>query len=529
MVVFLIFLVVGLVLLHMAKPRFKKHLLSSAAFFRDLPEPRNSKLKIRIGNPFKSPAFYPRFLAALLVLLAVWRPDLSIDAPGRQQDGVWILVDSGQGMSTENEGTSRFETARDIIAAYNQETQNRPPSTVRLSLFDQERVDLGRFEQVDQILAVLEQRRPRDLPTNLALVRAAARAALEDETGLIIVICDDPAPIWLADQLLPIRWIDLGGRTANVGFSDINAVRDPFTGQVTKLSVQIAARGDQRARRLAVQDDQGTQVYQQELSFAEDSIQTVFLDNPQPGRFHFQLSPADAFTADDQLTITIPENRTIRVDWQLRDKTWPQKLGLQPDDQRPMLKVTRTLNDTADSSPTIVLGDGYDSRGRDWEIRDFQDGSPLLKDLDLDTAESFSISGRPLPDGFTPILRGTDGLTRIAYRNDPATVWLPGLPLDESNDAGRFSTTLFFNAVRLLLRERRPDPLFHLTSLDHPFNDQSHVGLWPEEGDGAREPISANERLADTGLESGARRQPLTPFLLLAALCLIALERCLAT
>ena len=182
--------------------------------------------------------------------------------------------------------------------------------------------------------------------------------------------------------------------------------------------------------------------------------------------------------------------------------------------------------------PTIIIGSGYTRTGaKNTEpsvIRDFMEASPLLADVNLDAVETLKLGGIELPENFQPVLRGMDGKVWLAQAETPLRAFVPGLPTGTDDVIGRFSATVFFNAVRWLLQKRDLPALYTLTSPLEPTPAANRLALHKDEGNTQRVPRSSGklENLKPiTGKGAGI---PLWPILVLAAVVLFLIERALA-
>ncbi len=179
-------------------------------------------------------------------------------------------------------------------------------------------------------------------------------------------------------------------------------------------------------------------------------------------------------------------------------------------------------------TPALVIGPGYDQTANTAEIRWFEDGSPLLSDVNFDVLETLTLPELELPRGFAPVLTGIDGRVHVAIRNDPPAAYIPGLPVNTDTAPGRFSTTVFYNAVRHLLRERPLPPLYTLTSPAHPSPQGNRLALHPDEGDTAIPPVSSGRLFPiRPGLKATGKKL-LWPLLVMVSVFIFSLERVLA-
>jgi hypothetical protein len=248
------------------------------------------------------------------------------------------------------------------------------------------------------------------------------------------------------------------------------------------------------------------------------------------------LSPGGAYVFDDSAVIKIDEGQLIRVDWQLPDRRLPREMAWVEDKTNPHLRVTSSWTIPMDI-PTIIIGPGYSGTGgsgtgvRDTEptvIRDFMETSPLLADVNLDAVETLKLAGIELPGNFQPVLRGMDGKVWLAQGENPLRAFVPGLPTGTDDVTGRFSATVFFNAVRWLLQKRDLPALYTLTSPLEPAPAGNRLALHKDEGNTQRVPRSSGklENLKPvTGKGAGI---PLWPILVMAAVVLFLTERAIA-
>ncbi|MCP4214615.1 MAG: VWA domain-containing protein [bacterium] len=456
--------------------------------------------------------------------------------------GVWLVVDTSASMSTTQGKQNRMVLARQEAGRVLDrvtETAGDLEVCYRLSALDMERRDILTSNNAAGIRQALQTLQHRTLGTDLSLVRTLAgipgnsqkeKTSTDCTITHLVVISDSPAPPWVAEKTaIPVTWRDVGTKVNNTGISIVNAARNPLSGQVLKVNVEIAAYGDiPQGARLRVTAPDGTQVLEQELSAWRENIGYGNFIPTDPGLYSLNLLPADGYLYDNTAVIEVSEDRQVRVDWQLTDTRLLNRLGWESDSKTPYLSVVSGLPTVADF-PTLVVGEGY-RRGSApdigaIEIRDFIEDCPLLEDLNFDVAESLGIRGIDLPEGYEPVLRGNDGRVWLALREEPLSAYVPGLPMASDDAAGRFSAAVFFNALRLLLKERKFPPLYTLTTPYQPDPEGKRLVLHKGEGNTYRENVSYGDLNQLEPVVAGGADAFLWPLLLAAALLVFLLER----
>ncbi len=530
----------AVVIFHMARPRFLRREISAARFFSQLPQPKQSRSRLRLGRPRLSVLFLLRLLIVLLCLTAIWLSQVGFGGSEKQVLGVWFIVDTSASMTTlqpGKENSNRMDRARREVEIMAEKTRKiaeeyNCPACYRLSALDMERRDLLTTSDARHFIQVAGSLQPRPLGTDLTeLRRLVERLNTTPSSGdkgakcpvtHLVVFSDMPAPAWLprseggskrgskGSKGLTVIWRDIGVPIDNVGLTAVRPLRNPLTGLVREVQVSAAFYGLPPANtRLRVIGPDGAAVMEKSLQWRADNTWHGNFKPGGPGEYRLFLSPGAAYGYDDTAVIRVGDERTIRVDWRLSDRRWLKRLGWSPDSQSPHLVVTGqipgtvspgTANTAARAMPTLVIGKGYGrpvgGRAKNpgsmegEEIRDFVEKNPLIADLNFDAVESLGLEGIDLPAGFTPVLRGMKGKVWLALREAPLCACIPGFPTGTDDVLGRFSAVVFFNGLGWLLKERSLAPLYTLTSPAHPQPSGTRLALHDDEGNTAREPHS---------------------------------------
>ncbi|MFC2173817.1 vWA domain-containing protein [Acidobacteriota bacterium] len=241
-----------LLAIYMARPRFERRTLSSARFFFDLPQPKKRQPRLRFGRPIPTRGFALQCLSLLLVLSALLFKDKAYTHVETRGIGLWVLVDTSASMTTLQQGEARSEAAlRTISQTLDTVTASVKDGTpcYRVSAFDLERRDIATTQSAQAAKAAIRSLAPRPLGTDLSLIRhlmglVSDQEASECPITHLIVVTDWAKPHWTADvDNLQVIWHDVGRPVDNLGFTAIRANRNPLTGLVQHVQVEVTAYG----------------------------------------------------------------------------------------------------------------------------------------------------------------------------------------------------------------------------------------------------------------------------------------------
>lgn len=535
-----------LVALYMVRPRLEQRRLSAARFFHDLPPAHQQFLQLRLSNPLLARPFYLQLLALLLLLAALLSIYASFAGAGREQAiGLWLLLDTSGSMRTQQDGTTRLALAQaaavDALTLARQAAQAANPPValcVKLSTFDLEKrehlllpvADNAEQTVVEKTINALEA---RALGTDLNLLRGFVDLLADQVDNAcpvthVVIITDLPAPDWIGEaRTVDTIWHDIAQPVENIGFTELQAMRNPLSGLVHEVNIGVQAYNPPpNNAQLVITGPTGDRVLHEPIRWQGDGAWRTRFTPGGPGQYQLRLTPGGAYPLDDEATFVIHDSAAIHVDWQVADQTLLTQLGWLQDAQTPQFRV-RPAEQAADDTPTLLVGAGYHA-GEGREILDFYEASPLLADLNFDVAEVVGMDGIALPAGFTPVLRGGDGRIWLAQRAEPPAVYVPGLPTTGNETLAAFSATAFFNGVRWLLRERTLPPLYTTTTPGEPEPAGNRLALHATEGDTARLPISYGELRDLRPRRIGERAKPIWPIFVTVAVLIFLVERSLA-
>ena len=542
-------LVAALVVIYMARPNFRRAVLSAALFFRDDPV-LGSTSRIAWSTPRLTPLFVLQLSVLLLLLLAIPHCPAAAVVDRSIKTGVRVLVDRSASMSTRQNGGTRFDAA--VAALRSVATPHQSAiACFTLSAFDLELITIAEnVTSAGELLDLVSRLQPRPLGTELSLLQRAlleaprtaplstvASAKVEGgcAIGPTIVVSDMPAPPWMDGRDGPAArgdvWIDVSQPAPNAGIVDLVDNRDRVSGEVRRVRVVVGTFGGVATSNvtLSVRSPDGTS-RAHPVEAWDGPTGSVDVNLSLPGRYTFQVNPAGAYRYDDEAAIDVPRSGPVRVDWRAARREWLTRLGWTEDRDNPDFRVLPSIA-MLDSRPAIVLGSGYGPRnGPAQPVTTFLETSPLVAGLNFDVAERSGMRGAPsLPPGFTAVLSGPEGAVWIAERATPVAAFVPGLPLDGDDNVSRFSSTVFLNAARWILERRPRPPLFTLTSPEQPEPSGNRIALHPGEGNSGRTPRSVGtfDPRAPRGRQT-ERRLPLWPWLVGAAALVFLTERGLA-
>ncbi len=537
MSIFLIVACAILVVVYMTYPRFLHRRLSAARFFKDLPPPQKEQPRLRWGKIHLTIPFFMQLLILLTILAALFFMERRFNAAESKSLGVWIIVDTSASMNTRQQGETRMTAAlREVEQAVttSQKAAKNRPLCFRLSTLDLERRDLVKNSDALVIRQAAKNIVPRPLGTDLDILRRLLNSLKQHspnpepcQVSHVVVISDLPAPLWLAENPnLQIIWRDIGLPVDNTGITSLRATRNPLTGVVAEVQVEVTYYGmPPTTTSISITAPGGTKIKDEAILWQRNHTWQGSFAPTRSGLYTFVLSPGGDYNSDDRAVLEIGSGQEIRVDWQIPDRDMMLQLGWTYDDVTPQLRVT-TRTDTPANIPTLIIGPGYGPiRSNPVEIRDFLETSPLLVDVNLDVVETLGLPALNVPAGFVPVCRGMDGSTWLAQAENPARAFVPGLPSGTNDITGRFSIVVFFNAVRWLLQKRDMPPLYRLTSPQAPSPAVNRLVLHRDEGNTEREPRSAGKLENLKPIAAKGRTKPIWPILFMCAVVLFLLER----
>ena len=533
----------GVVAIHMVQPR-RPRVISSARFFERPERPVSLRDRFRLALPITSLAFWLRLAAISLGLAGLGLAWLTRPTPAELGLGVAVIIDTSASMTTQQNGAERLAAAQQTAAvALNTALTAAGVHELCWQIYalDLELRELGQGDRnnIGGAAGLVQSLSARPLGTDLDLIRGlveqAASASAPDDCAWsqVVVVTDQPAPAWVnASEAGPVMlWQDIGTPVANAGFSQLEAERDPLTGLVRAVVVEVSAYGPPPAAHLRVADAQGQVVVEASAQWDASGQWHTPIALPAPGTYTLTLDPPDDYRWDNSAVMVVADGQSIAADCQIADCSLFAALGWTGTAGPPVVRIT-AARDAPDDLPALMVGP-LPVGDPPQPIQGFVEADPLLAGLNFDVVEHIGMVGAPLPDGFRAVLWGGAGGTWLATRDDPLAAYVPGIPawdpqLASFDEVYQARLTVVLNAVRWLLGTRPLAPLYELTSPAAPEVAGARIALHPGEGNTFQTPRSAGElaQLQPTDTRAGAK--PVWPLLLFVAAFLFAGERLLS-
>jgi hypothetical protein len=520
-------LMIVLVLLYMARPRYEKRRVSSAAFFGELPESRQSRFRLRFANPLLRRPLYLQMLVLGLTLLALWLANMQWT---RQQEvsQVLLILDTSASMDTTAAGESRFQQAQkrlgDIVAVVERAATGETQPRYSLATFDMEIRSLNEGIAASTVASFASTIEPRPLGTDLAILRGFIERQVATYSH-VFVVTDTPPPGWSETVEGGLVWQNIGDAADNIGFESIVAVRDPLSGAVERIQFVIRAHGNPQPCSVQILDENDEILFERELTWRDGLFRGQFVPpvTVETQLLRFQLSEGGAYHWDDRADIIVQTQPDLAIDWQVETPQL-QRLFRSSDATDPRVQITSQWSPNH-SLPQLVIGPGFQTS--ESRVRDFTE-HPILTDLNLDVAERLVPLNHELPEGMIPVLRTQTGRVWAAVTTNPPSVFIAGLPQLDDSDEGKFTTTLFFNSLRWLLEQTPPAPLYALTSPNQQNPESGITVLHPGEGDTQQVMTPASVPQIDSLTKTSTSQVPIWPPFFFAVVLVMGVERWLA-
>jgi len=514
-----------LLALYMWRPLHRPREISSARFFDQLTPTPSDQRRWRFTWPSPSVSLLLQLLvlALLLAALAAW--PWSRPTRGEHQGlGLWLLLDTSHSMGTRQAGNTRMDLAKaravELLQAMEERAAGGEETCLRLSSFDLERRDHYSGSDLQRARTLLAELQPHPRGTDLGLVYADLAATAEDACAgaQMVVISDRPAPSRDGAIGSGFSWLDISQPVANVGLLGVETDRSPLDGSMTQTGVRLRRWGDVPSNLVVSVRGPGGETRDYPVTaWNPDDTAQVAIQALSPGEYQLRLHPGGAYGGYDRLRLALPAGETLAVDWRLADAGLPQQLGWQQQTSKPLLRVAR--EQPSSDAASLWLGDAW-VRSGNASVARFVSRHPLLEGVDLDNLEPRLPAATALPKEYQPVLADAEGRAWVATAEQPRRVYLPAPPTSDTEQGSEQTHLLFFNALRWLLRGLASHP------------EQQHIdahgrvlNIAADEGESSHDPHSSGTPVVLLERQVAATEAPHWPWALLAAVCLLALER----
>jgi hypothetical protein len=518
----------ALIAAYMRRPRMKRRLrLGAARFLVDFSPASRSRLAL--APLLHSRMFFIRMLFIAAVAAALL-PALNRDpAGGDARLGLRIIVDTTASMGVAGQAATgaaatRAAQARTLVAALLRDKEAEAQAKnyrlcTRILAVDRE----TRLLPPGSLEAALVPRRLGGDP------RLLESAALGEDAGCppthAVVVTDRRKPAMpAAADGRAVLWWQVGRPVPNAAIEAVTVDADPLLPGPVRVSFavrQYGAAGE--PRQGAVTGPDGAKV-----PLSADCTRHAgefCFEAKAPGRYTIALAGADAFAGDDRAVVTVPEIKALAVDWRLRGIPAPPALRI--DDSPDAILVARAEDNPDIASRRAVLIGGTWSLDPDRsKLGFFNPDDPLLENVNIDLIEQAAPSALALPAGFVRAA-AVDGRDIIARRSGPRAALVPP-PLWHRDAAAALrnaSLLLFANALRYVSADHAPPQQVSFIDADgQELPDVRFESDTAEDGD--RSDLAAAIAPAPAGRGDGGA--PLWPWLVVAALAILAVERAVA-
>lgn len=498
----------GLILLYMLRPHYKPYQLSSAVFFEQKLNERNTSTRITLTAVIFSRPFWVQFTVLATLITALLLSVVTIEGTRTSNTiGVLVALDTSASMDTRyGEGVRLDAAFSELEQLTNQLIRLRDVHhdvhfCVSMLTFDSGGArDVFVNVSPENLLTAADVVDVRLLGTNLNLVRMLLMLLDDQERSNfdncmithVVVITDRPAPDWVLDEVEGVNliWRHIGAPADNVGITRITPIGTTLFGWGGQIEVEVSAYGSPPTQTtIIIEDESGVVVQQQSLSWVVANSQSVILRLDAAGLYTVTVSPGGDYPHDDHATIQAPDFETIYYDWRLPIEvpTYFDSLGWVQDSIDPDIRIA-SFGETIGGVPTLIVGDFYFAADGIIEIGYFNNDSGILNNLSLDVAEQLNIRALPFPANIPHkrVLTDREGNIFVAANTEAPFVYIPGPPsMNRDVLLDAFSQTLFFNAVRWLLGRDNTIELYHLTSASQPFPEGNITVLHSGEGNTA--------------------------------------------
>lgn len=509
---------------YLRRPRVRRRLrLGSARFLAEFSPARRSRLAA-------APLFASRLFVIRMGFLAVIAAALMFTVNTAPPDiaarlGLRILVDTtaSMGITGSTEGTTRAQEARKLVDALVKATQAQAqaehfPLCTRIFAVDRE------TRQVTaDVTDLLSPRRQGGDP------RMLMAAALGDDPSCppthVVVVTDRRKPaIPAAADGRSVLWWQVGRPMPNAAIEAVSVDADPLITGPATVRFNVHRYGPASTRAAAVTGPGG--VVLATRGCAGGPSEFCFEANAS-GRYTIALPGTDAFPDDDRAVVDVPQIKALAVDWRLRDEPAPAALAVDTGPGAILVARAEDRPDISSRRAVLISGRWRPSAGAA-KLGFFNPDDPLLENVNVDLIEQAAPSPLPAPEGFVRAA-AVDGSDIVAHRAGGARAALIPPPLTAPDAAAPLrnaSLLLLANALRYVSADAGA-PHAAVSFIDADGRELPDVRFESDTAeDGDRTDLTA--AIAPRRARAGGGGEPLWPWIIVAALAILAVERAMA-
>lgn len=488
--------------------------LSFARLLPDPPEEMQKQPRFSLVPPVGSLAFWLHLLAVLACLGALWLDWTVLQRRAAEAVGLRIVLDVSHSMSLPvPQGGTRLDQAR-AVAGVGRDAGRAAAGEE--AYCEELLLVAGGVELASALDAAVARRQGAQTPQLLAAAGAETR---ECQVTHALVVSDQPRPAlpW-PDDGPELIWRQVGAALPNAGISWLRFRPPSLTVRGAQAEIGVVTYGGAEPRALRVDGPGGTVAVPLESSPDRPGLAVGRFVPPGSGRYGAVLEGGGAYAGDDRVVFDLAVPPRPWLDWRLESLPAPPVAETGADG----VLVTPAERLGADSRPAVAVFPGWEGGGTARMLGAFVEGDPVLSAVNLDVLERVmprAFDG-PLPEGFAPVLTDDRGGVLIARRETPPGYLVPQPELRGDPDVVALSQTLFFTALDTATRGA-PEPV----GLRWQMPKGQEVAEARLESNTATAPEDGPAPVLIALRREGARQAPVWPWLALAALALLLLER----
>ena len=513
-----------LLVLYMRKPPISRLRISAARFLLGSDLRKHQPKRLSVTAPMRRWRFWVRMAMLALLATALWTVSLPTHFPPYARIGLLVVVDTSYSMTTRSSDGSRFDEALALLSRL-QDAADALAGKVPVCTITYAADTRARWiGDLAGALTQLSEIGPSARGGTAAILRKMAH--FEPNTcrpTQVVVVTDLPKPAMDRSDSdgAPVAWLRVGQPKPNASVLHVSADTGGLVRRPQRIHVDVASDPPLRETRVSVIGPDGETLTTDEVETDAEDVRRLAFAPDVAGTYYVTLSDGGAYAGDDRVRVRLEFGGRLRVAWQVPTSMpnlpgWEESQVGAPD----LLVAPLSASGSAPLSLRTVGAYRPEAGAR---VGFFIEEHPLIDGVSLDVFEHHAPQPvNDLPEGYKAVLTAMDGAPWIAVREQPRSVIVPDLATSGSESVRNLSTTVFFNALRWLMhRETRLLESAWLTPEGEVIEDGRNEAT-PAAKEATTEPPPINPVW-----RSGQRKEPLWPWLVLAAILMALIERAL--
>lgn len=417
--------------------------ISSACFFKDLPEESSDNSKARLSMPQWTTRLFIQLFLFFLFVLSLFPLEIE-EKININHLGMRLFIDTSHSMTIERDGVSRIDAAIEIIKK--ELFKKKQINCIEIYVFNETAFKIYDGSSINDAIASMSKIKVSTKGTNISLIGSSK---IESDCNIdeVIVVSDFPN-IFGDENQESLTWIDIGYSINNFSLGNIN--QDSFTKNKITIKIQNWSNAEE-AVVLNVKTPNNLVEEKIIKDWDTNGVTEFSLDVQNPGEYFLTLADDD-YSGDDQLLIEVPEQQGHKVSWE------SQRLEEFPipylDDSNGTVISVADVESYKAGTVSILIGKPED--GISSSIDYFPNEHILIDNINLDDLEKMSFSPKEyqLPINFKWILYDKENNRGwLATKEAPRAVYLPPISFSgEALDVEIYSK-LFFQALHWVSQE----------------------------------------------------------------------------